>query len=185
MRIVGGLWRGRRLADVGAGDTSARLRPTSDRVREAMFNLLINGSGGDRVTGTRVLDLFAGTGALALEALSRGAEAAVLVDDGRAAAGLIAKNIALTGATEARHLKRDAARLGPCPEAPFDLVFLDPPYGRGMGERAVAAALEGGWIAPGATVVWEESAPPILPPGLVQADQRRYGETIVTICEAA
>ncbi|MCR8724858.1 16S rRNA (guanine(966)-N(2))-methyltransferase RsmD [Frigidibacter sp. ROC022] len=185
MRIVGGRMRGLKLAELGAGDPAAHLRPTPDRVREAMFNLLVNGRMGDVVQGARVLDLFAGSGALALEALSRGAAEAVLVDDGRAAAALIGRNLSLARAgAEARHLKRDARRLGPCDGAGFDLVFLDPPYGAGLGEAALESALAGGWIAPGAVVVWEESRPPLPPPGLVQRDQRRYGETLVTICEA-
>ena len=174
------------LAEVGAGDPRGHLRPTSDRVRESIFNLLTNGPRGDRVAGRRVLDLFAGTGAMALEALSRGAAEAVLIDSGRAAGALIAQNIARAKAGEiARHLPRDARAPGPCNGPPFDLVFLDPPYGQGLGESAAAAALAGGWIAPGATLVWEESRPPLLLPGLALLDQRRYGDTLVTICEAA
>ena len=183
MRIVGGRLRGLRLVALGAGDPAAHLRPTSDRVREAMFNLLTNGARGDLVAGARVLDLFAGSGALGLEALSRGAAGATFVDDGRAAADLIARNIALARVSDTRLLRRDATRLGPA-EAAFSLVFLDPPYGKGLGEAAAAAALAGGWIAPGATVVWEEGAPPLLPPGLAQWGQRRYGDTLVTLCEA-
>jgi 16S rRNA (guanine966-N2)-methyltransferase len=112
MRIVAGRWRGRALAALGAGDTAARLRPTSDRVRESLFNLLAHGSYGDPPPpeGARVLDLFAGTGALGLEALSRGAETALLVDTGAKAADLIRRNIAALGATEARFLARDATR---------------------------------------------------------------------------
>jgi 16S rRNA (guanine966-N2)-methyltransferase len=185
MRIVGGRMRGLTLAEVGAGDREGHLRPTSDRVREAIFNLLTNGPRGDLVAGRRVLDLFAGTGALALEALSRGAAEAVLIDSGRAAGALIAQNIARAKAQEiARHLSRDATSPGACNGPPFDLVFLDPPYAQGLGETAAAAALAGGWIARGATVVWEEARPPLPPPGLALRDQRRYGDTLVTICEA-
>lgn len=186
MRIVGGRMRGLTLADVGTGDRAAHLRPTSDRVREAIFNLLLNGPRGDLVAGRRVLDLFAGTGAMALEALSRGAEGAVLIDNGRAAGALIVQNIARAKAGEiARHLPRDATDPGACNGPPFDLVFLDPPYGQGLGEAALAALLDQGWIAPGATVVWEDGRPPLPPKGLLQRDQRRYGDTFVTICEAA
>ncbi|WP_273521870.1 16S rRNA (guanine(966)-N(2))-methyltransferase RsmD [Rhodosalinus sediminis] len=182
MRIVGGAWRGRALAGPGA---AGGLRPTQDRVRESLFNVLAGGRFGDAVTGARVLDLFAGTGALALEALSRGAAEAVLVDDGRAAARLIAENIrACHAADRARHLRRDARRPGPCPEAPFDLVFLDPPYGKSLGEAALAAAQAGGWIAPGALVVWEESAPVTPPAGLALRDTRRYGDTTLAFLEA-
>jgi 16S rRNA (guanine966-N2)-methyltransferase len=181
VRIIGGRARGLRLADVGDGDGAAHLRPTSDRVREAIFNLLINGGYGDPVTGAHVLDLFAGTGALGLEAISRGAASAMLVDDGAVARGLIRRNADLMRAGDAvTFLRRDATRLGVAAGA-FDLVFLDPPYGKSMGEAALASALAGGWIAPGALVVWEESVVPVVPAGFVQRDQRRYGDTLVTI----
>jgi 16S rRNA (guanine966-N2)-methyltransferase len=181
VRIIGGRARGLRLADVGGGDAGAHLRPTSDRVREAIFNLLVNGGYGDPVTGARVLDLFAGTGAMGLEAISRGAAAAMGVDDGAVARGLIRRNVDLLRAgDQVTYLRRDATRLGAAMGA-FDLVFLDPPYGKGLGEAALASAVSGGWIAPGALVVWEDSAVPVVPPGFVQLDQRRYGDTRVTI----
>ncbi len=182
MRIVGGSLRGLKLADPGEGDPDAHLRPTTDRVREAIFNLLINGSHGNPVPGARVLDLFAGTGALGLEALSRGAARVAFVDDGIKARALIRANIERARAMDVTDLwRRDATRLGPHRGAPYGLVFLDPPYGKGLGERAVASALEGGWIAPGAVIVWEESHPPVVPAPLVQVDQRRYGDSIVTL----
>ena len=185
MRIIGGRARGLHLAPVGDGDDVARLRPTSDRVREAIFNLLINGKvaqSGDPVTGARVLDLFAGTGALGLEALSRGAAFACFVDDGKAARSLIKRNIALMRAeTEAAILPVNATALIPNREAGFDLVFLDPPYGKGLGEAALASCMAGNWFAPGAILVWEESKPPVVPPGLAQIDQRKYGDTVVTL----
>ncbi len=182
MRIVGGARRGLKLADVGAGDTGAHLRPTSDRVREAIFNLLQNSPRPDPVPGARVLDLFAGTGALGLEALSRGAAEVTFVDDGRVAGPLLRQNIALMQAeSAARHLRRDATRLGPNADAPFTLIFLDPPYGAELGEKAIAAAKANGWIAPDATVVWEESTPQAAPSGFARLDQRRYGETWITL----
>ncbi len=180
MRIIAGQHRGLALTPVGKGEPGAHLRPTSDRVRESLFNVLTGGRHGDPVTDARVLDLFAGTGALALESLSRGAAHATLVDDGRAAARLIAANIALCGAADrTRLLRADATRLPPCDSPPATLVFLDPPYGRGLGQVALAAALKGGWIAPGATIVWEEGAPQTPPPGLTLTDQRRWGDTWV------
>ena len=184
MRIIGGQWRGLHLAEVGAGDPKAHLRPTSDRVREAIFNLLINGSHGDLVTDAVALDLFAGTGALGLEALSRGAARVTLVDDGRPAQKLIAQNIAKMR-VEARVtvLPRDATRL-PTAAAPFTLIFLDPPYGRAMGEAALASAHAQGWIAPRATILWEEATPIPPPQGFALLDQRRYGDTWVTLLEA-
>jgi 16S rRNA (guanine966-N2)-methyltransferase len=174
-----------KLADVGAGDAAAHLRPTSDRVREAIFNLLLNGGYGDPVTGARVLDLFAGTGALGLEALSRGAAQVTFVDDGTPARALIRRNVELAKAGGVTKIwRRDATDLGPERGGPYGLVFLDPPYALGFGERAIASARDGGWIAPGALVVWEESIPPLPPAGLRQLDQRRYGDTLITLCEA-
>jgi 16S rRNA (guanine966-N2)-methyltransferase len=184
MRIIGGRWRGLHLAELGAGDPKAHLRPTSDRVREAIFNLLINGGYGNPVQDARVLDLFAGTGALGLEALSRGAEALTLIDDGATARALIARNIALCRC-DAVHLRLDATRLPAHGGAAFGLVFLDPPYGKGLGEAAMLSALQAGWLADDALLVWEEgsSLPP--PPGFAQLDQRRYGDTFVTIARVA
>lgn len=186
MRIIGGERRGLKLADVGAGDAAAHLRPTSDRVREAIFNLLLNGGYGNPVLGARVLDLFAGTGALGLEALSRGAASATFVDDGATARALLRRNIDLmraAGTTET--LRRNATALGPSHGPAYSLIFLDPPYGRGLGEQALASCAAGGWLTPGALIVWEENVPPSPPAGLTQMDQRKYGETIVTILRFA
>lgn len=182
MRIVGGTLRGLKLAEVGAGDPAAHLRPTTDRVRESIFNLLINGTHGNPIPGARVLDLFAGTGALGLEALSRGAARVAFVDDGVAARALLRANIDKARAMGVTDVwRRDATRLGENRGAPYGLVFLDPPYGQGLGERALESALAGGWIAPGGVVVWEESAPLGPVAGLEQIDQRKYGDTIVTL----
>jgi 16S rRNA (guanine966-N2)-methyltransferase len=185
VRIVAGRLRGKKLAEVGAGDAAAHLRPTTDRVRESLFNLLCSGKHGDPITGARVLDLFAGTGALGLEALSRGAAHITFVDDGAAARGLLRENVALCSAQGVSKVyRRNATDLGEVSAAPFDLVFLDPPYGLGLGERALASAVAGGWIAPGALIVWEDSASPLPPSGLTVLDQRRYGGTVVTLLRA-
>ena len=181
MRIIAGQFRGRALANVGKGDNSAHLRPTTDRVRESLFNVLTHRHD---IPGARVLDLFAGTGALGLEALSRGAAQATFVDDGRAAGQLIRRNIELTGCDDrAKLIRQDATRLGPCATGPFDLVFLDPPYGKGLGQIAMDAAMRGNWLAPGALVVWEESEPVSAPAGLSLIDNRRYGDTHVTLMQ--
>ncbi|MEB8387572.1 16S rRNA (guanine(966)-N(2))-methyltransferase RsmD [Rhodobacteraceae bacterium KMM 6894] len=183
MRIIAGEARGRRLADVGAGDIAAHLRPTSDRVRESLFNVLA-GAMGDPVPGALVLDLFAGTGALGLEALSRGAASARFVENGRVALGLLASNIALLKYTATAHvIRQDVRQMGPCAGAPATLVFVDPPYGQGLGEVALSAAIAGGWLAPGALVVWEENTPLRPPAGLRQCDMRRYGDTRITLFE--
>ena len=185
MRIIGGARRGLKLADVGEGDTAAHLRPTSDRVREAIFNLLINGGYGNPVQGAQVLDLFAGTGAMGLEALSRGAGRATFVDDGAKAMSLLRTNIAKMRVEDATEcLRQDASALGPNAHAPFTLVFLDPPYGKSLGELALASAIAGGWLGPGAMIVWEESTAPRPPAAVMQLDQRTYGDTLVTLLRA-
>lgn len=186
MRIIGGQFRGLHLAPVGDGDPKAHLRPTSDRVRESIFNLLINGGHGDPITGARVLDLFAGTGALGLEALSRGAAQATFVDDGTAARALLRRNIELTrtmGVTDV--WRRDATKMGANKGDRFGLVFLDPPYAKALGEAALASLLAGGWLTPDALLVWEEGVAPLPPAGFDIADQRRYGDTHVTLLRVA
>jgi len=182
LRIIGGKFKGLQLASVGKGDKVAHLRPTTDRVRESIFNLLINGGYGDPVSDARVLDLFSGTGALALEALSRGASHAVLVDDGAAAGRICARNIALCRAgAQTELLRRNATRLGDWQGDPFNLIFLDPPYGRDLGPLALASALEGGWIAEDAIILWEEGQEQFPPPRFERLDARRYGDTWVHI----
>lgn len=183
MRIIGGAHRGRTLASVGKGDAAAHLRPTSDRVRESLFNVLAGGYD-DPVSGARVLDIFAGTGALGLEALSRGADFVSFVEDGRKAQKILAENIALCRAdTDVKVIRRDARRLGRNPDAAFDLIFLDPPYGKKLGEAAMSAALAEGWVAPGALIVWEESATIEAPVELRMIEARRYGDTIISFLE--
>ncbi len=176
MRIVGGSLKGRALA----GPRSDAIRPTSDRLREALFNILAH-SYGDACRGARVLDLFAGTGALSAEAISRGAASAVLVDEGAEARGIIRQNVEALGlGAVTRVFRRDATRLGECaPNPPFTLVFCDPPYGKGLGETALASALAGGWLSPGALVVLEEAgdATVTLPDGLTLLETRIYGTT--------
>ena len=181
MRIVGGSLKGRVLQ----GPRSDAIRPTSDRLRETIFNVLAHGLTrhgiDDPVPEARVLDLFAGTGALAIEAMSRGAAFAVMVDEGAEARGLQrghVESFGLGGVT--RILRRDATKLGPVqPFDPFTLVFLDPPYGRGLGERALASALAGGWLAPGAVLVLEERAEleVALPAPISLIDRRQAGDS--------
>lgn len=185
MRIISGTHRGLHLTPVGAGDAEAHLRPTSDRVREAIFNLLQNGGYGNPVAGARVLDLFAGTGALGLEALSRGAVRVAFVDDGLAARVLLRKNIEKMQAMGITDIwRRDATQMGENRGPGYDLVFLDPPYRNALGETALASCVAGGWLAPQALVVWEEGVQVTAPAGFVLQDQRRYGETWVTILRA-
>ncbi len=183
MRIIGGASRGLHLSEVGDGDAKAHLRPTSDRVRESIFNLLINGGYGNPVAGARVLDVFAGTGALGLEALSRGALHTTFLENGLTALTILKRNIALMRAeTSTEILLRDALKPGANPGAGFDLVFLDPPYGKQMGEVALTGLMA--WMAPQALVIWEENFAPMPMKGLEHLDQRKYGDTLVTILQA-
>jgi 16S rRNA (guanine966-N2)-methyltransferase len=178
MRIVGGRLGGRTLAS----PRSQAIRPTADRLRESLFNILIHAYD-DPVTGARVLDLFAGTGALGLEALSRGAAFTLFVDDAAEARALLRQNIAALGlGGVTRIFRRDATRLGPAhPVEPFSLVFLDAPYGKGLAEQALASARDGGWLASGALIVVEEAADAAfaLPKGFEEVERRRYDDTEV------
>ena len=178
MRIVGGRLRGRALK----GPSSRAIRPTSDRLREAIFNILAHGYD-DVVENARVIDLFAGTGALGLEAVSRGARFALFVDDGSEARALLRENVealGLGGVT--RIFRRDATKVGDAPAGEkFDLAFLDPPYGKGLAPRALQALMDGGWLRENAIVVIEEAAEEAvsLPAGVMQIDRRAYGDTQV------
>src|SRR5580700_9198404 len=176
MRIVGGRLGGRILA----GPKSQAIRPTSDRLRESLFNILAHGHG-DPVTGARVLDLFAGTGALGLEAMSRGASFALLIDDGAEARALMRQNVealGLGGVT--RIFRRDATKLGPVhPLEPFSLVFLDPPYRQGLAGQALASAREGAWLSVDALIVLEEATAArfAAPAGFDELDRRAYDDS--------
>lgn len=186
MRVISGRFKGTALASVGKGDAAAYLRPTTDRVRESIFNLLVNGGYGDPISAVRVLDLFAGTGALGFEALSRGAAFVQFVDDGRKAGNLIAQNAAMLRVRdEVKLIRRDARRLRAWDGVPFGLVFLDPPYGKGMGEAALTGVLNGGWIDHNTLIVWEENSKQDAPDGFSILDTRRYGDTWVHILEVS
>jgi len=179
MRIVGGTFRGRALS----APKHAGLRPTSDRVREAVFNILAHGIANFSLEGAKVLDLFAGTGALGLEALSRGAVTCLFVEEDAEARALIRQNVealGLTGVT--RVFRRDATSLGRAGKhGGFTLAFLDPPYGKRLGERALASAAAGAWLAGEAVVVLEErkGATIALPEGFTEIDHRTWGDTQV------
>lgn len=183
MRIIAGLHRGLKLSDVGAGDRAVHLRPTTDRIRESLFNVLNGGAFGKPIENAKVLDLFAGTGALGLEALSRGAAHVTFVDNGRVAQKLLRENISLTRRQrDCTILKIVAADLPKAPH-PCDLVFLDPPYGQDMGASALEVAWKNGWISANALIVWEEDQPALAPRGFQRLDTRRYGNTHVTFLE--
>lgn len=176
MRIVGGQHRGRSLA----APKSQGIRPTADRLRESLFNILMHAYG-DPVSGARVLDLFAGTGALGLEALSRGAAFVLFVDDGAEARALQRQNVETLGvAGVTRIFRRDASKLGDAhPNEPFSLVFLDPPYGKGLAEQALVSARDGGWLTKDALIVVEESKESgfTAPDGFAEIERRDYDDT--------
>jgi len=176
MRVVGGSLRGRALA----GPKSAAIRPTADRLRESLFNILVHAYG-DPISGARVLDIFAGTGALGIEALSRGAGFALFIDQNAEARALLRENVTALGlGGKSRIFRRDATKLGSVhPLEPFSLAFLDPPYGQGLAEAALAAARAGRWLVPGALVVVEEATVVqfAAPEGFHERERRSYDDT--------
>lgn len=179
MRIVGGSARGTSLAS----PKSDAVRPTSDRIRQAIFNILEHGIDDFSLAGLRVLDLFAGSGALGLEALSRGAGFAVFIDEDVSARGTIRDNVERARMIgRSRISRRDAAQLGPVGKSnAFDLIFADPPYAQGLGTAAIASAATGGWLRPDALLVVEEAkgAEFVWPQAVISVDERKYGDTII------
>jgi len=180
MRIIGGRLKGRALASPDSSD----IRPTSDRLRETIFNILAHAYD-DPVEGAAVIDLFAGTGAMGLEALSRGAKRVLFVDDGTKARALIRANVEALGLGGVTKIfRRDARKLGAAPKGEiFALAFLDPPYGKGLAEPALVALRDGGWLTPDALVIVEEAAGAALevPRGFASLETRSYGDTQILI----
>jgi len=176
MRVVGGRLKGRNIAAPASRD----IRPTADRLRESVFNILVHAYD-NPIDGARVLDLFAGTGALGIEAVSRGAAFALFVDNGAEARALLRNNVealALGGVTKV--YRRDATDLGPAhPVEPFALAFLDPPYGKGLAEKSLASLRDGGWLVASALVVVEEAkaAGFAAPEGFEELERRAYDDT--------
>jgi 16S rRNA (guanine966-N2)-methyltransferase len=183
MRIVGGRLKGRNLASPASRD----IRPTADRLRESVFNILIHAYD-DPITDARVLDLFAGSGALGIEAVSRGAKFTLFVDNGAEARALMRDNVetlGLGGVTKV--YRRDATNLGPAhPVEPFSLVFLDPPYGKGLAEQALASLRDGGWLTPGALLVVEEAKAAGVKEteGFSELERRVYDDTVFVFLRA-
>jgi 16S rRNA (guanine966-N2)-methyltransferase len=184
MRIVGGEFRGRPLAT----PRSNAIRPTTDRTREALFNVLAHRFS-DRLAGARVLDLFAGTGALGLEAVSRGAAHCLFIEESAEGRGLIRDNVEAFGLQgRTKIFRRDATKLGDAGTIqPFNLLFADPPYGKGLGELALNSAHAGGWLLPQALCIVEETAaaPFDAGPAFQLLDERNYGETIIRLLQLA
>jgi 16S rRNA (guanine966-N2)-methyltransferase len=176
MRVVGGRLKGRNIAAPASRD----IRPTADRLRESVFNILVHAYD-NPIDGARVLDLFAGTGALGIEAVSRGAAFALFVDNGAEARALLRNNVeALALGGVSKIYRRDATDLGPAhPMQPFALAFLDPPYGKGLAEKSLASLRDGSWLVPGALVVVEEAkaAGFAAPEGFKELERRTYDDT--------
>lgn len=180
MRVVGGRLKGRVLSAPG----SRAIRPTSERLRESIFDILEHRYP-ESLESVRAVDLFAGSGALGIEALSRGARFALFVDNGTEARALLRANVEALGLGGVSRIWRaDATRLGRPPAGgPFGLAFLDPPYGQDLAERALAALVQGGWLEPNALCVVEEAAKAAIraPKGLALVDDRVYAETRVVM----
>lgn len=184
MRITGGTWRGRKLAGPSGKGAEAAIRPTSDRLRESLFNILAHALH-DPVTNARVIDLFAGTGALGLEALSRGARFSLLVDEGAEARALIRANVEALGCGGAtRVFRRDALRLGRAPAGEkFTLAFLDPPYGKALAVPALLGLHDGGWLSEGALCIVEETVEARIevPASFERLESRSFGDTQLVV----
>ena len=184
MRIVGGEFRGRPLATPRTG----AIRPTTDRTREALFNVLAHRHA-ETLEGARVLDLFAGTGALGIEALSRGASSCLFVEESAEGRALIRDNVEALGLQgRTRIFRRDATDLGDAGTImPFTLLFADPPYGKGLGEKALAAARNGGWLRPKALCIVEETSAAAFDAGagFTLVNERSYGDTVIRFLESA
>jgi len=187
MRIVAGQYRGRAIVTPEGQNT----RPTSDRARQAIFNVLEHAPWAEGLHEARVIDLYAGSGALGFEALSRGAAFCLFVDTDDGARGAIRENMDAYGLFgRCRVHRRSATDLGPRPGSAgeaFTLAFLDPPYAKGLGEQTLARLLEGGWLAPGAIVVFERGSdePDIDTPGYERLDARDYGAARVLFLRAS
>lgn len=186
MRIISGAYKGRSIvAPQGQGT-----RPTGDKARQAVFNILEHAAWAPSLAGARVLDLFAGSGALGLEALSRGAAFCIFVETDPEARGVIRDNVEALGLFgKARIHRRDATDLGAMPAAdgpPYSLVFLDPPYAKGLGEQALAGLVAGGWLTPQALIVFERGSdePDPVAPGYEALDVRDYGAARVHFLRA-
>jgi 16S rRNA (guanine966-N2)-methyltransferase len=185
MRVTAGLYGGRTLAT----PRDNRVRPTADKVRQAVFNILMHNDLGLTLEGARVADLFAGTGAMGIEALSRGAAFCLFVDESAESRALERENIEALNLTGVSKIwRRDATKLGPMAAGsggPFELVILDPPYHKGLVEPALASLKDGGWLSPGAVLVVETAHDEsVEAPGYTKFEERIYGEAKVTFFKA-
>ena len=183
MRIIGGKWKGRKLSSMGRRSVSHELRPTLDRVRETIFNILVHREF-IRPSTSRVLDLFCGTGAFGFEALSRGANHVCFVDYEKISLKIVKDNVCILGAQNCTNiLNSDARKLGKNIDDGYDLIFLDPPYAKRLGELALQSSLKGGWLSDQATVIWEENVDISPPEGLILKEKRMIGNIHVNFLQ--
>lgn len=186
MRIVGGKFKGRTIAGPKSG--SLDIRPTTDRARESLFNIL-HSAHGEKLQGGRVADLFSGTGALGFEAMSRGASFTLFIEAGAQGRALVRETMHALGLQGSTKLfRRDATQLGPVGTMePFDLVFMDPPYGKRLGENALVSLLDGGWLKKDALIILEEAAhaPFSMPDGFRLINSRSSNTSIIRFIEQA
>ena len=180
MRVIGGSLKGRRLSAIKTESSMTNLRPTTDRIKESLFNILSGGKFDLKLEKARILDIFAGSGALGLEAISRGAKSCTFIERNKANIRILDANLNICNLKNQTNIKTfDATKFPMNPDPPYDLVFLDPPYRKSLGEAAIRSALASNWISDTALIVLEEGEQKSSLQGLKLEDTRRYGDTIL------
>ncbi len=180
MRIIGGSLKGRRLSTIKSEGTITSLRPTTDRIKENLFNVLSGGKFDLKLENARILDIFAGSGALGLEAISRGAKSCTFIEKNKACVRILDANLNICNIKNQTNIKTfDATNFPMNPDSPYDLVFLDPPYRKSLGEAAIRSAIASNWISDHALIILEEGEQKSSLEGLKLEDTRRYGDTIL------
>ena len=180
MRIIGGSLKGRRLSTIKTKSNTTNLRPTTDRIKESLFNILFGGKFDVKIEEARILDIFAGSGALGLEAISRGAKSCTFIEKNKACIRLLDTNLKICNIKNQTNIKTfDATEFPLNLEQPYDLVFVDPPYRKSLGEAAVKSALASNWISDNALIILEEGEQKTSLNGFKLEDIRQYGDTIL------
>lgn len=180
MRVIGGSLKGRRLSTIKTDGNMSTLRPTTDRIKESLFNILFGGKFDIKIEHTRVLDIFAGTGALGVEAISRGAKTCTFIEKNKACVQTLKANIDLCSIEDKTKITIcDATKIPLNSDQPYDLVFLDPPYRKSLGEVAIKSALDSNWISKSALIILEEGEQKNSLEGFRLEDIRRYSDTIL------
>ena len=180
MRVIGGSLKGRRLSTIKQEGNLNSLRPTTDRIKESLFNILLGGKFDLKMEKTRILDIFAGSGALGIEAISRGAKSCTFIEKNKACIRILDANLNICNLKNQTNIKTfDATKFPMNPDPPYDLVFVDPPYRKSLGEAAIGSALASNWISDTALIVLEEGEQKSSLQGLKLEDTRIYGDTIL------